>query len=249
METRPERPENRPEERPAAIQKKRSIWRTAGVLLGAAVLIPLVYLTVSMVLDSGVLDAAMPAEVSARKYPAYKSSVDKDGDGVDDQTDVLESAKAYLATEPQYKSEYYGTGYPTGEYGVCTDVVAFALKGAGYDLQKMVDRDIRRAPKKYGIAPGTRDKAIDFRRVGNLSVFFRRHAVRLTTDLGKPGKWQGGDIVVFKNHVAIVSDKRNRNGIPYILHLANPVQTKLHQYEQNALSKRAGSITGHYRMS
>ena len=39
----------------------------------------------------------------------YKSLVDKDEDGVDDQTDILQSAKEYLATNPKYKSKYYGT--------------------------------------------------------------------------------------------------------------------------------------------
>ena len=54
----------------------------------------------------------------------FVSSVDKDGDGLDDQSDMLQSVKEYLATNPQYKSKYYGTGYPDDEYGVCTDVVA-----------------------------------------------------------------------------------------------------------------------------
>ena len=61
----------------------------------------------------------------------YTSAVDKDGDGVDDQADILQSAWEYLATKPKYKSKYYGTGYPDDEYGVCTDVVAFGLRGAG----------------------------------------------------------------------------------------------------------------------
>ena len=34
----------------------------------------------------------------------FYSSVDKDGDGIDDQTDILLSVKAYLETKPQYKS-------------------------------------------------------------------------------------------------------------------------------------------------
>lgn len=54
--------------------------------------------------------------------------MDADGDGVDDQTDVLDNALAYVDTRPKYKSRYYQTGYPDDGYGVCTDVVAFALK-------------------------------------------------------------------------------------------------------------------------
>ena len=59
------------------------------------------------------------------------SSVDRDGDGVDDQTDILQGARDYIASQPVYKSKYYSTGYPDDQYGVCTDVVANAMKSAG----------------------------------------------------------------------------------------------------------------------
>lgn len=66
----------------------------------------------------------------------YKSEIDKDKDGLDDQSDILLSAREYLETKPKYKSKYYASGYPDDEYGVCTDVVAYALLGAGYDLRE-----------------------------------------------------------------------------------------------------------------
>ena len=47
----------------------------------------------------------------------FHSSVDKDGDGVDDQTDILQGARAYIDTKPVYKSKYYSTGYPDDQYG------------------------------------------------------------------------------------------------------------------------------------
>ena len=71
----------------------------------------------------------------------YRSQVDRDGDGVDDQTDILQSVRAYLDTRPKYKSRYYATGYPDDGYGVCTDVVAFGLLGAGYDLMELLMRN------------------------------------------------------------------------------------------------------------
>lgn len=64
----------------------------------------------------------------------YISNVDKDGDGIDDQSDILQNVREYISTKPKYKSKYYDTGYPDDEYGVCTDVIAFGLLGAGYDL-------------------------------------------------------------------------------------------------------------------
>ena len=60
----------------------------------------------------------------------YISNIDKDNDNIDDQTDILNNAKKYVQTKPKYKSKYYETGYPNDEYGVCTDVVGFALKDA-----------------------------------------------------------------------------------------------------------------------
>ena len=71
--------------------------------------------------------ATPPASSAAPQYPPYLSQRDSDGDGIDDQTDILESARSYLATRPKYKSKYYAGGYPDDGYGVCTDVVIQAL--------------------------------------------------------------------------------------------------------------------------
>ncbi len=132
----------------------------------------------------------------------YKSKIDKDNDGIDDQTDILNNARDYIKTKPKYKSKYYTTGYPNDEYGVCTDVVAFALKDAGYDLMELVNEDIKVNKDLYNI--DTIDKKIDFRRVQNLKIYLDNNAISLTTDINKIDKWQGGDIVVFKKHIGIV---------------------------------------------
>ena len=66
-------------------------------------------------------------------FEDIKSPNDADGDGIDDYTDMVEGARAYIATDPQYKSAYYAGGYPTDGYGVCTDVVAQGLLSAGYE--------------------------------------------------------------------------------------------------------------------
>ena len=172
----------------------------------------------------------------------YKSLVDKDEDGVDDQTDILQSAKEYLATNPKYKSKYYGTGYPDDEYGVCTDVVAFALLHSGYDIMTLLNEDVMKVRDAYDI--DIVDKNIDFRRVNNLDTYFKRHMISLSTDLSNISDWQGGDIVVFDGHIGIVSDKRNFKGIPFLLHNANPYQIR---YEEDVLEKY--TIISHYRVS
>ncbi len=173
----------------------------------------------------------------------YMSSVDKDSDGIDDQTDILQNVRAYIATEPEYKSKYYATGYPDDGYGVCTDVVAQGLLHAGYDLMTLVQEDISTNSQMYEVEKP--DPNIDFRRVRNLIVYFRNHAISLTTDITDIDEWQGGDIIVFKKHIGIVSDKRNKNGVPFIIHHANPYQM---HYEEDILENR-DDIVGHFRIS
>lgn len=177
------------------------------------------------------------------KIVTYKSEIDKDSDGIDDQTDILNNAKAYIKTKPKYKSKYYANGYPDDEYGVCTDVVAYSLKESGYDLMELVNEDIINNREKYNIK--VIDKKIDFRRVVNLKVYFDNHAISLTTNINDLSSWQGGDIVVFKKHIGIISDKRNKEGIPFVIHHANPFQIS---YEEDILKNRT-DIVGHYRIS
>ncbi len=173
----------------------------------------------------------------------YISNIDKDNDGIDDQTDILVSAKKYISTKPKYKSKYYNTGYPNDGYGVCTDVVAFALKDAGYDLQSLVNEHILAHKDLYDIE--VVDKNIDFRRVKNLKIYLDYNAQSLTTDINDIEKWQGGDIVVFKNHIGIVSDNRNRKGISFVIHHANPYQ----KYYEEDIIEYHNDIVGHYRIS
>ena len=173
----------------------------------------------------------------------YISNTDKDNDGIDDQTDILQNVRKYIATNPKYKSKYYSTGYPDDGYGVCTDVVTFGLKDAGYDLMYLVNEDIKNHRDLYDIE--VIDKNIDFRRVQNLKIYFDHNAITLTTNIKEIEKWQGGDIIVFEKHIGIVSDKRNSKGIPFIIHHANSLQKN---YEEDILEYR-NDIIGHYRIS
>lgn len=173
----------------------------------------------------------------------YISTIDKDGDGIDDQTDILNNVREYISKNPKYKSQYYNTGYPNDEYGVCTDVIAFGCLGAGYNLMELVNEDIMVNPQNYNIE--NIDKNIDFRRVKNLKVYLDNNTISLTTDIYDIDKWQGGDIIVFEKHIGIVSDKRNSKGIPYVIHHANPYQLS---YEEDFLEYR-NDIVGHYRIS
>ena len=172
----------------------------------------------------------------------FISSIDKDQDGMDDQSDIVNNVYAYIETKPKYKSKYYESGYPNDEYGVCTDLVAIALKDAGYDLMELVNLDILNHPDDYDIE--IVDKNIDFRRVRNLMIYFENHAISLTTDIDDIDEWHGGDIVIFKEHIGIISSKRNFKGIPLLIHHGNPFQI---HYEEDVLERY--EILGHYRIS
>ena len=132
-------------------------------------------------------------------------------------------------------------GYPDDGLGVCTDVIWQAFQAAGYDLKTLVDADIAACPEAYPhiTAP---DSNIDFRRVNTLDTFFRRHAQVLTCDLSDGQQWQPGDIVVFgdRAHIGLCSDRRNRQGIPFLIHHGNPIDEAV---ERNDIPPHDGDRT------
>ena len=174
------------------------------------------------------------------------SKTDYDNDGIDDYTDILQGAKIEAENKPTYKSTYYSGGYPPDKEGVCTDVIWRALKNAGYTLKDMVDKDIKENTNKYPRVAGKPDTNIDFRRVPNLKVYFERNHIVLTTNLSKIEEWQPGDIVIFgSTHIGIISDKRNKKGIPYLIHNGGqPIREEdfLETYDKYE------PISGHYRL-
>lgn len=214
-----------------------------GIIIGLIISVLIIVVSIYTINFSNIIEPKYYYTNEDFGIETYISSVDKDNDGIDDQTDIIKNVREYISTKPKYKSEYYNTGYPEGDYGVCTDVVAFGVLGAGYDLMELVNIDITSYPKRYNIEKV--DKNIDFRRVRNLKVYLDNNAISLTTDIYDIDEWQGGDIVVFKNHIGIVSDKRNKNGVPFVIHHANPLQVN---YEEDFL-ELVNDIIGHYRIS
>lgn len=173
------------------------------------------------------------------------SSHDENGNETDDYTDILLGARDYVGTSPVYKSVYHAEGYPPEGEGVCTDVIWKALEAAGYSLKDLVDEDIAANVESYPRTEGKPDPNIDFRRVPNLKVFLERNALSLTTDYHQIAQWQPGDIVVFSDsHIGIISDQRNRDGIPYLIHNGGQ-----EDFEEDALLRvhRSKKISGHYR--
>ena len=175
---------------------------------------------------------------------------DKDGDGIYDLDDIVQGARKDLEAKPLYKDAYYAGGYPPENEGVCTDVIWRALQNAGYDLKVMMDKDIKEHPGDYPRVEGRPDPNIDFRRVPNQEVFFKKYADRLTTGI-KPWdaenlkEWQGGDIVVFGppyDHIGVVSDQRRADGVPLLIHNAGPCTR-----EEDALLTWPSPLKYHFR--
>lgn len=131
---------------------------------------------------------------------------------------ILGARKDALAM-PAYVNAYYAGGYPPENEGTCTDLVWRAFMEADIVLKDLVDEDIKTNRERYKHIT-YRDPNIDFRRVQNLAIFFENNAEILTTDVYDTQAWQAGDIVVFGNyeHIGIVSDIRNANDIPYLIH-------------------------------
>ncbi len=208
--------------------------KTALLTAAAAVLLAVLFFLLYYLLEIRVYTAA---HFGIR---TLKSEIDYDHDGIDDYTDILQGARAYIQTDPFYQSAYYEGGYPEDGIGVCTDVIWNAFANAGYCLKDLVDADIAENPEAYPTIAAP-DPNIDFRRVRNLKIFFERNAQVLPTDTSDPAAWQPGDIVVYEpSHIAIISDRRNGRGLPYIIHHgSNPAK------EENALT--AMRIIGHYR--
>lgn len=176
-----------------------------------------------------------------------KSNIDYDNDGIDDYMDIMLGARIDAENHPIYDGSYVAGGYPDDNRGVCADVIWRAFKNAGYILKDMIDEDIRNSPSDYPGLDTKPDPNIDFRRVRNLKVFFDKYAEKLTLDIYDIENWQPGDIVVFgKNykHIGIISDKRNKDGIPYLIHNSNQLNR-----EEDALVRWSihQKVTGHYR--
>ena len=176
------------------------------------------------------------------------------------QQDILVGAKERTSHSVLYISKYYSDneGKPPDHEGVCTDLFWRALEPAQIDIQELIYQDMKKNEQEYPLSlwgMDAPDRGIDFRRVPNIEVYLKRYAKSLTLEVNECDfdnlkEWQPGDIVIFKldrkgpsDHIAIVSDKRESNGVPYLIH-----NYGVGEVERAGLT-RFGEIVGHYRIS
>jgi len=142
---------------------------------------------------------------------------------------LITAARTQIGVTQTYDGAYQSLEYPNGDIprvkGVCTDVIVRAYRDAfNFDLQQAVHEDMRGSfaayPKIWGLSRP--DRNIDHRRVPNLETYLTRQGAKLDlpTNLNQ---LVAGDLLTMRlpanlPHIAIVSDRTTRSGIPYILH-------------------------------
>ena len=181
--------------------------------------------------------------------PDESSKVDKNENGIPDPIDIVNSARKEAKQKSIYKDAYYVGGYPPDGEGVCTDVIWRGFKSINISIKDLIDKDIKENMAQYKGVNGKVDPNIDFRRVLNQDTFFKKNCIQLTTEFKKDDinnlkEWQPGDIIVFiegYEHIAIISDERDEDGIPYVIHNSHPCASEA------KLSWFYNPIHGHYR--
>ena len=143
--------------------------------------------------------------------------------------EFVKAARNQVGKTVLYDPSYQVLAYPNGDVpmdrGVCTDVVIRAMRTAfGLDLQKQVHEDMETHFSLYPDNWGLKfpDKNIDHRRVPNLQTYFKRQGwgldISTRTDAYKPGDIVTCRVPPHLPHIMIVSDRRNRKGVPYVIH-------------------------------
>jgi len=222
------------------------------LIISGLVLLILALLVIKLPYDKGNEQIEKIIEklpVSEVKVPDESSKVDRNGNGISDPIDIVNSARKEAQNKTVYKDAYYVGGYPPEGEGVCTDVIWRGFKGINVSIKDLIDKDIKQNITQYKRVNGKPDPNIDFRRVVNQDVFFRRSCYSLTTELKEDDinnlkEWQPGDIIVFiegYEHIAIISDKRTKSGIPYVIHNSHPWASEV------PLSWFHNPIHAHYR--
>lgn len=167
-------------------------------------------------------------------------------------SDLVEAARNQIGKTLRYDPSYQAIAYPSGDVpidrGVCTDVIIRAFRSAyNFDLQKYIHEDMENHfseyPQIWGLSHP--DKNIDHRRVPNLQAYFKRKGWELPLP-DQLSEFETGDLVTCTvppnlPHIMIVSDRRNRDNIPLVIHNIGSGAK-----EDDILSEYP--LTGHYRI-
>jgi len=159
---------------------------------------------------------------------------------------AMQRTQQVVRYDPAYVKLAYPGGDVPGGTGVCTDEVIRSYRELGFDLQKLVHEDMKRAfsayPKHWGLSRP--DTNIDHRRVPNLQTFFKRQgATQAVTQVEadyKPGDLITCTVAGRLPHIAIVVPAPDGGSRPWIVHNIGSgpkCEDRLFEFP----------LTGHYR--
>jgi len=189
---------------------------------------------------------------------------DADNDGINDQKDIMQGAKDQLNNPARTirveegENNYFKNGNPPEDLAIPSDIIARAFLEAGFSLKDLVYEDIGNNFDEYPIKEiwgrSFCDPNIDYRRIQNLEIFFKRNAKVLdiffnALDEGNLISWLPGDVVFFdmdgdgfSDNDGIICDNTTRSGVPKVVYnYIDPGYT----VENDILKEE--TITGHYR--
>lgn len=141
------------------------------------------------------------------------SKVDYNRNGIDDYSDFLLGAKKRINKSEEYEN-----------------LIIKVFKYAGYNLEKMVDNyfsDIDLEKNKND-------------RISLYKSFINDNAVKVEIDYKRIAEFQPGDFVFLQDGIGILSDKRNRDGLSFVITIENGKVV-----EKDNLKDL--KISGHYR--
>lgn len=184
-----------------------------------------------------------------RKFLAQFEEID-----IGENQKMLEGTLLQRGVVTEYTTKYFSEnkGRPPEHTGACADVIWRSFEYFGEDFQELLEVDMGKNSSVYPSSP-LGDVNINFRRVRNIRIFLERNAESLTTEI-IPGdfenlsQWQAGDIVTFAQmpgglwHIAVISDKRTEEGIPYMIH-----NYGIGVKEAGTPLDWSTEVTGHYR--
>lgn len=141
------------------------------------------------------------------------SKTDYNNNGIDDYSDFLLGAKKRIDKNSNYE-----------------DLLVKIFKYAGYNLDKMVD----------DYFADTKDNGKIKDRMSLYKSFINDNATKLELDFEKIEEFQQGDFIFLHDGIGILSDKRNKDGLCFIIMIEDGKVI-----ETDALKEI--KISGHYR--
>ncbi|GFP25654.1 uncharacterized protein HKBW3S25_01134 [Candidatus Hakubella thermalkaliphila] len=155
------------------------------------------------------LEEPLTEEVTPEEPKSPEGFTIREVEIAEPQQKILADAKKQITEHIINKAGYYEGGYPPPGEGLATDVIARALRSAGYDLRELMYQDMKAYPQDYPwklYEIKTVDKNIDFRRTPTIRMESATVSAeriikrRLSFSTGKPATFAASSSKAIKNN-------------------------------------------------